>query len=688
MQYLDYMKLDEPIIGLSFLEELPSDPQSGPRYKCTLCNQTANLPETVRHLIGRKHRQKYVELKRPDLVTWDKLSIIHQGGKIIRARAEIIERQDGRGTPSALPKRRNAGQLNNPRARPRQNQNQGPNIPQRAAQERPHLPRLMDYQKEYYQQGRFSAERLNTPLAHPDDPYMTSMEEGPRRADYRDSDMYRREYTDPNYHREYEEEHVEQQRRAPLGTGGGPQYDSREEMTQLRTRDDYPDEASYRRPYPQRDLLKEFYSEEVRRRQALSAERPHLQPGNQEDGEHHWSLQRDSVKPESMNRAGRQCSGETEANRRSFPTQMEAERSRDSPFNVSRDYLDEMRKPYQEETAMNPGLIRTGPPQPQRRVEVTRTISEIPEPFRRFLEGPSNDEQQNGKRKRKSRFSDATAEEVETTKELYSVELGPPNPKFVAYPRPVGRPPRPEIHEMQHPDLNIQPQSTHQAEGNQTEGSDSGHVFDMLKNIEIENAEEAMFLKSKLCDLLKEFENKKSQKAARQNSQERAIMSKDFGGFNMSPELAPKHRYEPGTRQDSDHRRPEELYYQEDHRGRGREYEDIIPDERLQEYGHPVREEARQLNRSHHEEDFGWQETSRTPHASHEAARFPERFQEARHSRDYRPASVDHEFLDSHSPAPAPSLCYEQGPRLDRGPRYYNNLDKITSTLLELVARK
>lgn len=39
------------------------------------------------------------ELKRPDLVTWDKQSMVTQGGKIIRAKAEIIERQDGRGTP-------------------------------------------------------------------------------------------------------------------------------------------------------------------------------------------------------------------------------------------------------------------------------------------------------------------------------------------------------------------------------------------------------------------------------------------------------------------------------------------------------------------------------------------------------------------------------------------------------------
>lgn len=39
------------------------DLQGDPRYNCTLCNQSAHLTEMVRHLIGRKHRQKYVVRK-------------------------------------------------------------------------------------------------------------------------------------------------------------------------------------------------------------------------------------------------------------------------------------------------------------------------------------------------------------------------------------------------------------------------------------------------------------------------------------------------------------------------------------------------------------------------------------------------------------------------------------------------
>lgn len=67
-----------------------------------------------------------------------------------------------------------------------------------------------------------------------------------------------------------------------------------------------------------------------------------------------------------------------------------------------------------------------------------------------------------------------------------------------------------------------------------------------------------------------------------------------------------------------------------------------------------------------------------------EPARYPERFQEPMHPRDYQHAAE--EFSDSHSSAP--SLVMEQA-WMDRGPRpRYSNLDKITSTLLELVGRK
>ncbi|XP_044027958.1 uncharacterized protein si:ch211-13c6.2 isoform X2 [Siniperca chuatsi] len=664
VQYLDYMKLDEPIIGLNYLDEVPcNDPQAGPRYTCRLCHQTANLQEMVRHLIGRKHRQKYVELKRPDLVTWDKQSIVTQGGKIIRARAVIIERQDGRGTPLLMAKKGMEGKLNISRVPPKHKQNGDRNISQSLTQRdmSSHLPELNDHKDKYSHRGRYPP---NTPQFHSEDPYMLNRDRQIyQREDslshdrmeeklWRANEKYSPEYMDADYRR-YEEEYVEDpQRRAVLGLGGVPRYDSSAEMPhgQAQHVEYYPEEAPpYRRPYPERDPLKEFYSEEVRRGRVRSAENKPSQPVFPEGDNHRWSLDRESGRHDSMNIAGRQGSSEPEAKRRSFPTPIESDRSRDHLCNMIRDYCHEMREPHQEEAVSNPGPSRTGPPTSQRGVEVTRAISDIPEPFRRFLKGAANDEG-HGKRKRKSRFSDATAEEVETTKEMFSDEHGPPNPKFGGHPRPVSAPLRPEIYGTQHPDLYIESQSAHHTESYQRGRSESEGVFDMLRN-----------------------------------SQGRVI-SKDYNSLKPDPELSPRRQYEKILREDSDLRRPEDTYFKEDHRGRDWKQHEHIPDERLQEYHHPVRGEPRHSNRSRYEEVFGWPDMSRTPHATHpdEPARYPERFQEPMHPCDYRPAAE--EFLDSHSSAPP--LHIERGPRMDRGPRYSNNLDKITSTLLELVARK
>ncbi|XP_064839148.1 uncharacterized protein LOC135551836 isoform X2 [Oncorhynchus masou masou] len=121
--YLQYLKLDEPIIGLSLLAEVEPvshDRQPGPRYICRLCDLEASLPNMVNHLIGRRHRQNYLDMKRKDLVTWDSTNALAQSGKALRAMAEIVERQNGQGSPKPLRKKRNAGKLNISRAPPKE----------------------------------------------------------------------------------------------------------------------------------------------------------------------------------------------------------------------------------------------------------------------------------------------------------------------------------------------------------------------------------------------------------------------------------------------------------------------------------------------------------------------------------------------------------------------------------------
>ena len=240
-------------------------------------------------------------------------------------------------------------------------------------------------------------------------------------ADYMNNNMYRQEYMDPDNNMQYEEEYVEDpQIRDQQEPRGGTRYDPWEEvpMPHVQTQDlDYfPEEApSYRRPHPGRDALKDLYSEEVWRRKAHSEYEP-SQPAYPND-ERRWSLDRESGRRDDMIRASGRGSSEPEAKRRSLSTAMESDLSHDDLFDIIKDYRHKKGELCEEE-AFNPGMSRTGTPPSQRRVEVTKTISGIPEPFRRFLTGATNDEGCE-KRKRKSRFSDATVEEVERTKEMW-----------------------------------------------------------------------------------------------------------------------------------------------------------------------------------------------------------------------------------------------------------------------------
>uniref|UniRef100_A0A8C9RS70 Uncharacterized LOC108933275 n=1 Tax=Scleropages formosus TaxID=113540 RepID=A0A8C9RS70_SCLFO len=99
-EYLDYLQLDEPIIGLKHLVRVDSD---GPdlKYLCRLCFAEGDLPSITFHVLGRRHRTFLLRppmTDRPDLVTWD-VNSRSQSGKLVRAKAEVVERQDGRGIP-------------------------------------------------------------------------------------------------------------------------------------------------------------------------------------------------------------------------------------------------------------------------------------------------------------------------------------------------------------------------------------------------------------------------------------------------------------------------------------------------------------------------------------------------------------------------------------------------------------
>lgn len=306
----------------------------------------------------------------------------------------------------------------------RQNLDGDRRIPQRTPHDVPPLlPELKDYQRKNSPR-MYPQDYTNTPTFQPDVPNMTrdrpsrwesslgqdSMAEEVRKADYRDRNTFREDRLDSDYRRQYEGDYPEEPRRsAVLQPGDNPRHDY-EEGPRVKY---YPEEKSY----PERDLLQEFYSQEVNRGQVRSAEYQPSKLGSAEGDKQQWLLGRDSGRHDPVNRAGRQGSREPEDKWRNFSPPVENDRSRDHLFSVIRDYHHKMGGPHQEEKLDSPGPSRAGAPAMQSRAEVSRTISDIPEPFRRFLTGAANEEGQ-GKRKRKSRFSDATPEELAMTKEM------------------------------------------------------------------------------------------------------------------------------------------------------------------------------------------------------------------------------------------------------------------------------
>lgn len=288
-----------------------------------------------------------------------------------------------------------------------------------------HLPKLMDCKIECPPRLRYPPEHTSTPPFHSEDAYtlnqdgmdsprLDRVEEGLWMEDYRGEDGRRREYVDPDYRRDYKEGHFTDEQGTAMMEPHVSKYDTRSDMPydQRKYEEYYREESSYGRCYPEINSPDDFNSEKIRSIGVRSPEYEPLQPVHPEGDNHQWSLDRESGRYDSMNRTSGQGSRELEARRRSFPTMVESDRPCDLLFNP-RDYSDKIRDPQYEEA--KPGSSRTGPPNFERQEEVPRFMSDIPEPFRRFLEGDSNNSE-HGKRKRKSRFSDATAEEMARTK--------------------------------------------------------------------------------------------------------------------------------------------------------------------------------------------------------------------------------------------------------------------------------
>ncbi|CAN9504059.1 unnamed protein product [Ophioblennius macclurei] len=600
----------------------------------------------VHHVIGRKHRQKYVETVRADLVTWDRESLSTQGGRVIRAKAVIIERQDGRGSPTPLAKTAKQGKFYNSKGLPRQRQSRDRTIePIPQGQVAPLLPGLKNYQNKYSNQRKYPSDEQNKPGFQPEDPNMRrgrrrQWEDDPGDDEPRRSHMYRDNFRGPD-HLALNKFGKDLLVRAAFELGEPvPVRDVRERMP---SDEYYPEtETPYERSYSERGAPDEFYSEGSVREQILSLNY------NPEEEKQHWSREREPGRHDDIYRAARQEFSEPEAKRRSFSPSPNSDHAGNS-FSLVRDYHHERGLFHREEA--NEYTHPDGAGASIGQLDVGRGI---PEPFRRFLTGDT--EENLGKRKRKSRFSDATQEELEMTKEMFNADDSCHSPWLDG---DHGAPSRHESGRMQYSDSY---RGSEYAESYQRGGSNSDGVFDVLRDIEIENEEQADFLKSKLCGLLREFKSKKMEQES-QSSQNQPGSFRNYSDSTLEPQLPRHSLYERTLSQDMDHR--ETPRDRREHR----------PDEQHQGYPHLPHAEHRLSARSRYEGMF------KKAHGSHldEPPYYPERFQEPPRSHDYQPAVK--EFYDSSPPM-------EQGSRMNRGPRHSNSLDKIASTLLELVSKK
>nr|XP_046181859.1 uncharacterized protein si:ch211-13c6.2 isoform X1 [Oncorhynchus gorbuscha] len=752
--YLQYLKLDEPIIGLSFLEEVEPvshDRQPGPRYICRLCDLEASLPNMVNHLIGRRHRQNYLDMKRKDLVTWNSTNALAQSGKALRALAEIVERQNGKGSPKPLRKKRNVGKLNTSRVPPKERgaKNQSkPTLSHPSDMRREgHLhPGRMDFPDgEYHHRGGRPEDDLYRPPFHEDDPYLLSgavrevylrggdpslrgfEEDELRRAGYREDDLRRRDhYLEGQIHgQDYLED---MRRREFLEARPGHQEE-------IPHRQAYPEEHPRRSVYPENDPLKQFYSDEVLRRTFHAAEASKERAFREDESPHGRSYPHVPAYPQEFppERAypdkaplcfehahGRAAHGPPvhedpysedtrrsgyleEAQRRAyneeqhgpaypegnphrrshdrdpngrgypkgpdgqgaadedlrFPNQMEGpmetggQGSREHLFDLVKAIRQEGRGPQHPE--MERGMGPPGMRGTQKPAEGGRMRTEIPEPFRRFLEGATDDHKSPGKRKRKSRFSDATEQEEDVLKLMQAGD----NRRSEPFAKPQGA-------------YQGVAGSRPMAEAT----PDTGNVLDVLNNIQVENVEEANFLKDKLCNLLKEFQDKKYEKTAVMSAYKSlhpTVISKEYNHMSKDHLENPRDDYERNYREVQ-----EERHY-EGHPPRHSQ-EHYTPETPQDPYRDT---DMRMERRAQYEEVFGHVEMYPQSHARpEEPMAYPhESCQGPMYPRDYPPAG------DLHNPFnPTPPIHWERGYRT--GVPQSTSLDKITSTLLELVARK
>lgn len=281
------------------------------------------------------------------------------------------------------------------------------------------LPSLMDFKIDCAPRGGFVSKQPNKSSFHQEDSY--GLEQDYRdtnswgrfeenvqitiKTDHGERDGCKQAHGDPHYRTNYEEQYGRAEQRAVEFKPHISNCDSRLEVrlgrSQSYSRDgSCVEEATHRRGYPEMDPLDILCTEEKGIEHGRSSVYKLLYPN---DDNRQWSWDR------------RRGSRELESTRRSFSRGVESDQSRDLLVNAQLMEDHNIGESYTE--AAKSGLSRPGLSNLERKGDVPRFMADIPEPFKRFLKGRSNDNEQ-GKRKRKSRFSDASMEEVAKTRRM------------------------------------------------------------------------------------------------------------------------------------------------------------------------------------------------------------------------------------------------------------------------------
>ncbi|XP_015213128.2 uncharacterized protein [Lepisosteus oculatus] len=567
MEYLDYLHLDEPIIGLHHVVEVdPKQPGDPLRYLCRLCFFEEELPGLTLHLVSRKHRQRYLETNRPDLVTWDANNTA-QLGKILKAKAEIVVLQDGQGVIERSKKKILETQ-----------QKEKPSFFKKTLQslvgkeDQSRLPRGSDrdgascdadpdrqYRPDW---GRFSPEDMRRRVDWKEDiGSLSRMDE--RGGPYGAKDLDRREYNQRRYREDigeipfqddhleaYHGEHLrrpyrEDDRRGPyhdkdrhgpyghedLGRGfqgnGERRYPENDfdrrhsgDVDRRYSRDSapaYPEDHHYRR-YPDEGGKKYFDSESSRRLDKVEL--------NSDYSEHGRSP--------AYSRAAL-----GKRHRDDFPAAPEfgAERShlggRGREDHLERRHTPEGRSRRPPE--YSPERRRIPESTSARRIMERDNFNGLPEVFKRYLsEKPGTHEMR--------AESGAYREVVPEDGHRGSFRGDSATGGFLA----KGQSER-NMEEFSHKRPRLDPlahkqgtlASYHETQNQTTVNPNAvkGDVLEALKSIEIESIEDATFFKDKVCDLLKEFQ---ANKATGVTS---PVISKDYNHMSMDTGVHERDRY-------------------------------------------------------------------------------------------------------------------------------------------------